>query len=134
MAHLWSSNFRELVFIARYNYKRWFTDLKFITGVKGLDFNTEEDSFSYGGDIYKSYNNPPSETGVEIGQGIRTSNLQTNLKVGYLVNPSTNLKAFVEVLNRDLSPEITTATPQQSTTTWINFGVRTDLFNWYNDF
>ena len=73
MAHLWGSNFRELVLIGRYNYKRWFADTKLIIGQRGFDFNTDEDSFSYGGDIYRDYNDRVSDTGITIGQGNKTS-------------------------------------------------------------
>ena len=53
MAHLWSANFREAIFISRYNYDRWYGAFKIIYGIRGMDFNTTEDNFSYGGDYIK---------------------------------------------------------------------------------
>ena len=133
MAHLWGANFKELVLIGRYNYKRWFGDAKFIIGQRGFDFNTDEDGFSYGGDIYRDYNDRNADTGIEIGQGNKTNSFMTEIQVGYLLNPATNLKVFTNIIYRDFNPEAITASTQDSNTLWFSFGVRTDLFNWYND-
>ena len=134
MAHLWGSNFRELVLIGRYNYKRWFGDAKFIMGQRGFDFNTEEDSFNYGGDIYADEINRVGDTGIKIGQGNKTNSFMTEIQAGYLLNPATNLKLFTNIIYRDFNPEAITASTMDSNTLWFNIGVRTDLFNWYNDF
>ena len=134
MAHLWGSNFRELVLIGRYNYKRWFGDAKIIVGQRGFDFNTAEDSFNYGGDIYGDEDNRVSNTGIKIGQGNKTNSFMTELQAGYLLNPETNLKLFTNIIYRDFNPEAITASTMDSNTLWFSIGLRTDLFNWYNDF
>jgi len=134
MAHLWGANFKELVLIGRYNYKRWFGDAKFIFGQRGLDYNTDEDSFSYGGDIYRDYNDRNADTGIEIGQGNKTNSFMTEIQAGYLLNPTTNLKVFTNIIYRDYNPETITASTTDSNTLWFSIGVRTDIFNWYNDF
>ena len=134
MAHLWGANFRELVLIGRYNYKRWFADAKFIMGQRGFDFNTDEDSFSYGGDIYRNYNDRDADKGIRIGRGNKTNSFMTELQAGYLLNPTTNLKLFANIIYRDFNPEAITASTIESNTLWFSIGVRTDLFNWYNDF
>ncbi|MBF8151192.1 gliding motility protein RemB [Winogradskyella sp. F6397] len=133
MAHLWGANFRELVVIGRYNYKRWFGDAKFIIGQRGFDYNTDEDSFSYGGDIYRNYNDRNADTGVTIGQGNKTNSFMTEIQAGYLLNPETNLKLFTNIIYRDFNPDAVTASTMDSNTVWFSIGVRTDLFNWYND-
>ena len=134
MAHLWGANFRELVLIGRYNYKRWNADAKFIIGQRGFDFNTDEDSFSYGGDIYRNYNDRNADTGIEIGQGNKTNSFMAEIEAGYLLNPATNLKVFTNIIYRDFNPDAITATTMDSNTLWFSVGVRTDLFNWYKDF
>ena len=134
MAHLWGANFRELVLIGRYNYKRWSADAKFIIGQRGFDFNTDEDSFSYGGDIYRDYNDRNADTGIEIGQGNKTNSFMTEVQASYLINPATNLKIFGNIIYRDFNPDTVTASTTDSNTVWVSFGVRTDLFNWYKDF
>ena len=133
LAHLWGANFRELLLIGRYNYKRWFGEAKFITGIRGFDFNTDTDSFSYGGDVFASERDRPFETGVEIGQGIKTNTFNATLQGGYLVNPASNLKVFTNINYRNFDPEATTISTFVNSSIWFNFGVRTDLFNWYFD-
>lgn len=134
MAHLWGANFRELVLIGRYNYKRWFADAKCIIGQRGFDFNTDEDGFAYGGDIYTNENNRIGDTGITIGQGNKTNSFMTELQAGYLLNPETNLKLFTNIIYRDFNPQTITSTTTDSNTLWFSIGLRTDLFNWYNDF
>lgn len=134
MAHLWGANFREFILIGRYNFERWFADAKFIFGTRGLDFNTETDDFSYGGDIYRNYNERPYDSGVKIGQGIKTKTFNAELQAGYIINPVSNLKLFTNISFRNFNPDATTENTFKSNTTWFSLGVRTDLFNWYNDF
>jgi len=134
MAHPWGANFSEAILIGRYNYKRWFADAKLVFGIRGLDFNNGIDDFSYGGDIYRDYNERPYDSGVEIGQGIKTNIFHAELQSGYLVNPATNLKLFAYVSYRDFSPNATTVNTFSDNTLWFSIGLRTDLFNWYFDF
>ena len=134
MAHLWGANFSEAIFIGRYHYNRWFADAKFIFGTRGFDFNDGTDNFSYGTDIFRSYGDRPFDTGVEVGQGIKTKTFNGNLQAGYLINPASNLKIFTDITIRNFNPEATTAATFKSNTVWFNFGIRTDLFNWYFDY
>ncbi|WP_262733243.1 gliding motility protein RemB [Gaetbulibacter sp. NE] len=134
MAHLWGANFSELILIGRYNYKRWFADAKLVFGVRGFDINDGTDNFSYGGDIYRSYEERPFDTGVEVGQGIKTNTFNAELQGGYIINPVSNLKLFTNISFRNFDPNANTAALIKSNTTWFSLGVRTDLFNWYYDF
>ncbi|WP_034042897.1 gliding motility protein RemB [Wocania ichthyoenteri] len=133
MAHLWGANFSEAILIGRYHYKRWFADAKLIFGVRGLDFNDGTDNFSYGADIFRNYNDRPFDTGVEVGQGIKTKTFNGNVQAGYIINPASNLKVFTDISFRNFNPEAITASTFKSNTVWFNFGLRTDLFNWYFD-
>lgn len=133
MAHLWGANFSELVLIGRYHYKRWFGNAKFVVGERGLDFNNGVDNFSYGGDIYRDYNDRPYDNGVTVGQGNKAVTIFANLQAGYLINPATNLKLFADITFRDFNPDTVNATTFKSNTVWFNIGIRTDLFNWYFD-
>ncbi len=134
MAHLWGSNFKEFIIIGRYNYKRWFGDAKVIIGKRGFDFNTAQNDSNYGGDIYKDYFDRVSDINNEIGQGNTTDSFYFELEAGYLVNPTTNLKLFFNMKNRNFVPDVDTASTFDNSTVWFNFGIRTDLFNWYFDY
>ena len=134
MAHLWGSNFSETILIGRYHYNRWFADAKIVFGKKGFDFNDDVDDFSYGGDIYRNYNERPFESGVTVGQGNTTNIFHFEIQSGYVLNPTTNLKLFAYVSYRDFNPDADTAASFKNSTLWFSLGLRTDLFNWYFDF
>lgn len=133
LAHLWGANFSEAILIARYHYKRWFADAKLIFGTRGFDFSDDFDNFNFGGNIYRSENDRPFNTGVKVGQGLKAKIFHGNLQAGYLINPATNLKMFTDITMRNFNPESTTTSTFKNNTVWFNLGLRTDLFNWYFD-
>ncbi len=134
MAHAFGASFSEFLLIGHYNIGRIFGDAKIIIAKRGFDFDTPEDQFFYGADIYGNEANRPYEIGNEVAQGNTADFFFTELQVGYLINPSTNLKVYGSVIYRDFKPKINTETVFESQTTWLNIGIRTDLFNWQNDF
>ena len=134
MAHTLGSNFSEFIAIARYQRGRVFGDAKLVVAKRGFEFNTAEDSFFYGSDIYGTENDRISDLGNTLAQGNTTDFLHAEIQVGYLINPATNLKIYGSYIFRDFKPMIDTETVFKNQTTWVNFGIRTDLFNWYYDF
>lgn len=134
MAHLWGSNFRELVAIGRYRKGRWFGEAKFIIGERGFDFNNDTNNFNYGGDIFRDERDRPFDTGVEIGQGLNITSINASIQGGYLVNPASNLKLFANINYRNFNPEATGEESLKNSSVWFNLGLRTDLFNWYFDY
>jgi hypothetical protein len=134
MAHLWGANFSEAILIGRYHYKRWFGDAKFIVGKRGFDFNEGDDFANYGSDIFRSEVDRNANSGITVGQGNTTRVFQADIGGGYIINPATNMRLFANVTYRNYNPEANTASALNTNTTWFTVGVRTDLFNWYNDF
>ncbi|WP_284653674.1 energy transducer TonB [Flavobacterium terrisoli] len=135
LGHQWGGNFREFIAIARYHHGRYFADAKITVGTRGLDFNNETDSFNYGGDIYRDYEEGrPYDTGVVIGQGNRTNVFIADLQAGYLINPVTNMKLFGSFIYRNFSPATETTLAVKESTTWFSVGLRCDIFNWYFDY
>ncbi len=134
LAHLWGSNFREFIFITDYQKNRWFGNLKLNIGTKGFDYNTDTDSFSYGGDIFKSYTDRNDNYNIRIGQGNKAKIYLGEFKAGYLINPATNLKIYGSLLIRDFKTPTPDAVFENKTTTWFSVGFRTDINNWYFDF
>jgi len=135
LGHQWGGNFKEVVAIARYHKGRCFGDAKFTYGVRGLDFNTATDSLNYGGNIYRNYNEKrPFDKGVNIGQGNKTTVFIADIQLGYLINPSTNLKLFGSLIYRNFDPTKETAATFKENTTWFSVGLRSDIFNWYFDY
>ncbi len=135
LGHQWGGNAKEWVGIARYFRGRWFADAKLTYGVRGLDFDTDENSFNYGSNIYKNYDeNRPFDEGVSIGQGNKTTIIIADLQLGYVVNPTSNLKLFGNLIYRNFDPSQNTITTFKQNTTWFSVGIRSDLFNWYFDY
>ena len=134
MAHTLGANFWEFVAVARYQHNRIFADAKVIIAKRGLEISTEEGADFYGGNIYGDEDNRVTTIGNEIAQGNTTDFLHIELQSGYLINPASNLKIYGSFIFRDFQPSIDTEINYKNRTTWINFGIRTDLFNWYYDF
>jgi len=134
LAHTLGANFSEFIGIARYQYGRIYADAKIVLAKRGFEFNTPEDPAFYGGDIYGTEDNRISDLGNELGQGNTTDFFHGELQAGYLINPATNLKLYGSVIFRDFKPQQNTQAVFENQTTWVNFGLRTDIFNWYYDF
>jgi hypothetical protein len=135
LGHQWGGNFKEAIVVARYHRGRIFADAKITIGERGLDFDTEQDNFNYGGNIFKDYEiGRPFDTGVTVGQGNKTEVFIADFQAGYLVNPATNLKLFGSVIYRNFDPSQVTASAFKNSTTWFSVGLRCDIFNWYFDY
>lgn len=135
MGHQWGGNFQEFIAIARYHKGRWFGDAKLTYGKRGLDFDTVDNTFNYGGNIYKDYDeNRPFNTGVKVGQGNKTTIMIADIQGGYLINPATNLKLFGSLIYRNFNPNVDTSRDFKENTTWFSVGIRADISNWYYDF
>ena len=135
IGHQWGGNFKEFIAIARYHKGRLFADAKITVGTRGLDFDTNEESFNYGGNIYKDYDEKRAfDSGVKVGQGNKTAVFIADFQGGYLVNPSTNLKLFGSYIYRSFDPAKNTATTFTESTNWFTLGIRADIFNWYFDY
>lgn len=134
LAHLWGSNFKEAIGIIRYTKDRWFINAKAAVGIKGFDFNPSQDPSSYGGNIYRDNDDRVSDYDNTIGQGNKSDIFIGDFQVGYLVNPATNLKLFGSLNYRKFTLSEPTNNLDSSNSTWISFGLKTDLFNWYFDF
>lgn len=134
LAHTLGANFSELIMIGRYQKGRIYGDLKFIIAKRGFEFNTEEDSSFYGSDIYGTEKDRIYTDGNKLAQGNTSDFFHGELQAGFIVNPANNFKIYASVLYRSLKPKIDTELVFKENSTWINFGIRTDLFNWYYDF
>ena len=135
LGHQWGGNFKECIFIARYYKRRFFADGKLTYGLRGLDFNTADNTLNYGSNIYRDYDEQRSaNTGVVIGQGNKTTVLIADFQAGYLVNPATNLKLFGSFIYRNFNPLVDTPLHFKERTTWFSVGLRADIFNWYFDY
>ncbi len=133
MAHLWGANFRELLLITRYRKDRLYGHAKFIFGERGFETNAEGDPY-FGSDLLGDERLRIADEGIEIGQGNRGNSYYGELEAGFIVNPTTNLKVYLNLIHRKFDVSQNTALNFDRNTTWLNLGFRTDIFNWYYDY
>ena len=93
LAHPYGSNFSEILGELKWQNKRYIVKGFTSYFVHGADKN---DGFSYGGDLYMSYNIRPYEYHHTIGQGIKNNGVRIMLSAAYLIDKSTNLQLFTE--------------------------------------
>jgi len=124
LAHPWGANFRELVALMNYSYKRFDLSGEVDYGHYGLDIN----GLNYGKDPFQSYEAPATLTGNYIGQGLTTNMVYIEGKIGYVLNPKTNLRFELGGLYRK-----ETNSAFNDKTAMITFGLRSSFRNLYND-
>lgn len=129
LAHPLGANFREFIAIIDYRFwQRFYVEAKIQSAIVGLDQNESE---NFGGDIYKSdFTIPgfPDSYGNFIGQGLKTTIKSTDLRGGFLINPSINLNIEGQIFIRNFEND-----NEQIRTTMFMLALKTDLFNSYYD-
>ena len=125
LAHPLGANFYEAIGIINYQHKRIFFNAKVMYAKVGLDTA----AVNYGQNIYASYTTRPSDFGNFVGQGLKTKVLLSEFKFSYLINPKCNLLFEAGLLYRSLQNVVSSAN-----TSTIFFGIRTSLYNLYQDF
>lgn len=125
LAHPQGANFREAVLIADKRIRRWQLDYKMVYAQYGADTA----GLNFGHDVYKSYYDYVSEFGNTIGQGLKTTLMQHDLTAGWIINPATNL-----ILSATLTLRNESSSLMEESSVFFTFGLRTGVFNKYNDF
>jgi len=133
LAHQWGANFREFILIGRYQKDRWYGTTKVIYGKRGFEIG-DIDQIYYGGSIYGNDENRPNDNENAFFQGNEASSFYAEAEIGYLINPATNLKAYIQPIYRDIQFDVQTEENFDRSTFWFNVGFRTDVFNWYYDY
>ena len=127
LAHPLGANFSEFLLLINYKWRKFVIDGKIISSKYGDDING--DSFSYGSNVYVNYNDRPADFVIEMYQGNLTTVDLKIFNISYIVNPKTNLKINLGVTLRDFKND-----EGELQTQFINFGIKSDLFNHYYDF
>ena len=124
LAHPWGANFREVVGLLNYSYKRFDLSGEIDYGHYGLDIN----NLNYGKDIFLSYREPARENGNYTGQGLTTNMIYLQGKVAYLLNPKYNLRLELGGIYRNEKNS-----QFNDKTAMITFGLRSSFRNIYTD-
>ncbi|RMG85390.1 MAG: gliding motility protein RemB, partial [Bacteroidetes bacterium] len=130
LAHPLGANFVENVTLISYHKDRWFGELEIMYAAQGRDTLNS----NWGTDVYKDYELRERDYDNKTGQGVHARTLYTDVKVGYLFNPQTNLRLEVGFSRRHFKPEIETPELKTNTTNYFYLGLTTALTNRYYDF
>ena len=126
LAHPLGANFRELLGIMNYSYKRFDFQGQATYARYGLD----PEGMNYGKNINLSYETRSLDYGSHVGQGIKTNLYFAELKTSYLLNPKYNLRLEVGgVYRRESSDGLASKNTQL-----LTFGLRSTFRNLYQDF
>ncbi|OFY85820.1 MAG: hypothetical protein A3F72_12560 [Bacteroidetes bacterium RIFCSPLOWO2_12_FULL_35_15] len=125
LAHPLGANFVESATFLNYRYKRVFLEAKCIYAVYGADSATTD----YGKNIFISYSNRPHEYGNYLTQGFQKHLITTSLRVAYIVDARANLKIELGAAYR-----IEQNNYETKNTPFVFIGIRTDLYNLYDDY
>jgi hypothetical protein len=124
LAHPWGANFREIVGLLNYTYKRFDFSGEADFGRYGLDV----DGLNYGKDIFQLYTSPARLLGNYTGQGLTTNMYYLEGKVAYLLNPKYNLRIELGgMFRQEHNSEF------KDRTTMLTIGLRSSFRQFYND-
>jgi hypothetical protein len=124
LAHPWGANFRELVALLNYTYKRFDFSAEADFGRYGLD----ENGLDYGKNIFEVYTSAPQAFGNYTTQGLTTNMYYFEGKVAYVLNPKYNLRIELGGLIRDEKN-----TQFNDKTGMITLGLRSSFRTLYTD-
>ena len=127
LAHPVGANFSENILIISYRKERISAQFKYLDIIYGSDYLN--DSISFGSDIYADYNNRPFDYGVAMYNGNKTDVNFMQFKIGYILNPITNLKVEFNLVKRKQSSDV-----YNQKTDYYSISLVSDLFNHYYDF
>ena len=126
LAHPLGANFRELLGIVNYSWKRFDFSGKGLFAVFGTD---PDNKTNMGGNIFQSYITAPNIYGNKIGQGVKNNLYYADMKASYVLNPKYNLRLELGYTQRFLKTE--GASTMKSGV--VNFGLRSSFRNFYDD-
>ncbi|HON17731.1 MAG TPA: hypothetical protein PK990_01015 [Salinivirgaceae bacterium] len=125
LAHPLGANFAESVTILRYNFNRFFIEIKNIYARHGSDTA----GLNYGNDLFLPYSTYAQEYNNRFFQAKEKILKHVEVTVSYLINPAYNLNLYAGYLLRNHG-DVDNPTKQQM----ILFGLRTSIFNHYWDY
>lgn len=125
LAHPFGANFKEVLGLLNYSFKRFDFQGQMIYAQYGLD----SDGVNYGKNIFKTYDTRVADYGNKIGQGIKTNLYFAEGRASYLLNPKYNLRLEIGGILRKESNSLNT-----SNTALVTFGLRSSFRNLYQDF
>lgn len=126
LAHPIGTNFVEWINLWRFERENWYVSQKFIWAIWGRDVDPKE---NYGGNIFESYANPSYQYGNYLAQGLKSTFHWEEITYGRKISDKLNLW-----LNGSLAMRYEKNDHNKNVDLFVNFGLRTNLWQGYRDF
>jgi len=126
LAHPMGTNFVEWINLWRFERENWYVTQKFIWAIWGRDVDPKE---NYGGNIFESYANPSYQYGNYLAQGLKSTFHWEEITYGRKISEKSNIW-----LNGSLAMRYEKNDHNKNVDLFVNFGIRTDLWQGYRDF
>ena len=128
LAHPLGANFKEAIAFLNYRIGDFFAEVHLSYATVGRD----SAGANFGADVFRSaataWYGPGSDINTQC-QGLKTTILYKDIKVGYLINPATNMNLVLGLTQRDMTNVFS-----ENHNFYLYFGFRTSLTNHYFDF
>ncbi|HZY39490.1 MAG TPA: gliding motility protein RemB [Mucilaginibacter sp.] len=124
LAHPWGANFRELVGLLNYSYKRFDFSGEADFGRYGFNLDT----LNEGKDIFNLYTHAAKLYGNYTGQGLTTNMAYLQGKIAYVLNPKYNLRIEVGWIYRLEQNSVF-----DDRTNWLTIGLSSSFRDLYSD-
>ena len=128
MMHPLGANFDEWIVFLNYRWKDFLIEARYSLATYGADSSSSH----YGKNIFASDNRSTSillNENAKLFQGVKTNLNFLALRLSYLINSSSNMNIFAELIQRSEKNPFT-----ERNNTLVYFGIKTALFNNYYDF
>lgn len=126
LAHPLGANFKEVLAILSFPYKRWLFRGQLNYSQYGTDANP---ALNWGGDIFKPYSTREKNYGNTIGQGLKTNLFYGQGTIAFVLNPKYNLRLEASAALRNEKNDLRT-----NREFIFNFGLRSTFRQFYYDF
>ena len=128
LAHPFGANFKEFLGIVTYRKNNWQLSFHAMNVVVGKDSLSA--TSNVGQNIFLSYTTRNKEYGNYTTQGIKTSILQSNIKLTYFVIPAMNLRLELGYIQRSEKNSVGYLLQNP----YVYFGIKSSFWNSYKDF
>lgn len=125
LAHPMGSNFRDWVTIVQYRYKWIVVSNKTVIG----NYGSDTAGLNYGGNMFESYRKRAQDYHNFIGQGLNNELFYNKTSIEIVLMKQNNLRFELAYTLRNI-----TNMYGKTTTNFVSIGIKTNLYNSYNDF
>ncbi len=126
LAHPFGANFKEYMGFISYRKGRFMISAQGLSAKIGVDSTGS----NVGQNIFLSYTTRPFEYGHKTGQGVKTTFMQSDLRLTYFLIPQMNLRLELGYIQRSF----TDARGYELQNPYIYFGLKTSFWNFYRDY